>query len=109
MAYTMTSEPGSPSNKAMEVASSSPPALPVTATAVHATSGEDIMSSAASQSTNPDREIFTTIPPEIRNRIYELGMPTPDPETEVDLLTAEPPSKALLLTCRQVYIEVKSM
>lgn len=54
-------------------------------------------------------ESFETIPPEIRNRIYELVLATPNAGIEVDLLTAQPPSKALLLTCRQIYDEVKYM
>ena len=59
--------------------------------------------------TNPLPATFTAIAPEIRNHIYELALTTSDPDTEVNLLEAEPPSKALLLTCRQVYDEVKHM
>lgn len=101
----MTTDLGTASTDTMEMASWLPQARAFAAAAIHTPSGEDIMSPAAC----PEREIFTTIPPEIRNRIYELVMPAPDPETEVDLLTAEPLSKALLLTCRQVYSEAKSM
>lgn len=80
-----------------------------------------------------------TIAPEIRNRIYELALTTDEDvnlhdddsdtyswttydsddepirtsyegaDTEMNLLEAEPPSKALLLTCRQIYQETKEM
>lgn len=46
-------------------------------------------------------------PPEIRNYIYQLAFSTPDSKIELD--TASPPSKALLLTCRQVYAEAKNV
>lgn len=49
---------------------------------------------------------FLRTPPEIRNNIYDLVYRS---TAETDLLTAKPLSKALLLTCRQVYSEVKSL
>lgn len=49
------------------------------------------------------------MPPEIRNRIYELVLATPVAGAEIDLLSARPPDKALLLTCRRIYDEVKYM
>lgn len=51
-----------------------------------------------------------TIPAEMRNRIYELVLTSQSESTaKVELLEAEPPSKALLLTCRQFYEEAKQM
>lgn len=98
----------------MQIASSSPRACSATAVTVAAIQkpsegGYVTMYTAAPQATTSTREMLTTIPPEIRNRIYELVMPAPDPETEADLLTAEPPSKALLLTCRQICGEARVM
>ncbi|KAK4892028.1 hypothetical protein LTR27_009378 [Elasticomyces elasticus] len=48
-----------------------------------------------------------TIPPEMRNIIYELVFGT-QPE-EADLLNPTPSSKALLLGCTQVYEEAKGL
>lgn len=45
-------------------------------------------------------------PPELRNAIYELVF-EPDVTEEVEFLFAEPPSKALALTCRQIYEEAR--
>lgn len=64
-------------------------------------------SSAGITTTAEARCHFFRSPPELRNRIYQLTFPdTPD---EVDLLNANPPSKALLLTCRQAYQDVRFM
>lgn len=49
------------------------------------------------------------IPPEIRNRIYELVLFDGDRMTAVELLEAKPPTKDLLLVCRQFHDEAKSM
>lgn len=46
------------------------------------------------------------IPAELRNRIYELCFVKAN---EVNLLEAMPPSKALLLTCRQIHDEARLM
>ncbi|KAK1062497.1 hypothetical protein LTR74_010202 [Friedmanniomyces endolithicus] len=57
--------------------------------------------------------LFRRLPAEIRNKIYALSFlggdniprtPQQDPEIQ-DLLSARPPTKALLLTCRRVYRE----
>ncbi|KAK5121357.1 hypothetical protein LTR85_005523 [Meristemomyces frigidus] len=55
-------------------------------------------------STEPCR--LLKLPPELRNRIYEL-VSTPEHDNGVGfaLATATGPSKALLLSCRQVYSE----
>lgn len=49
---------------------------------------------------------FTSIAPELRNMIYAEVFRV---EAEASLLESSPPSKALLLTCRKVYDEVKEM
>ncbi|KAK3642665.1 hypothetical protein LTR56_010713 [Elasticomyces elasticus] len=48
-----------------------------------------------------------TIPVEMRNSIYELVFFT-QPE-KADLLDPAPPSKALLLTCREIYCETRGV
>lgn len=61
----------------------------------------------------PPEAQFLTIPPELRNRVYELLYPRTETRTvellESDLLnTGLPlPSNALLTTCRQLYAEAK--
>ncbi|KAK5121165.1 hypothetical protein LTR85_005649 [Meristemomyces frigidus] len=49
---------------------------------------------------------FLKLPPELRNRIYELAFTTEAEEgTNINLLDAAGPTKALLLTCRQIHSE----
>ncbi|KAK5678692.1 hypothetical protein LTS10_009136 [Elasticomyces elasticus] len=48
-----------------------------------------------------------TMPPEMRNRIYELVFAT-QPE-EADLLNPMPPTKQLLLACAQIYHEARGL
>ncbi|KAK5731713.1 hypothetical protein LTR17_011184 [Elasticomyces elasticus] len=48
-----------------------------------------------------------TMPPEMRNRIYELVFAT-KPE-EADLLNPMPPTKQLLLACAQIYHEARGL
>jgi len=48
-----------------------------------------------------------TLIPELRNQIYEQAFAVP--QTSVDLMKASPPSKALLLVCRQTYQEAKGL
>jgi hypothetical protein len=49
-----------------------------------------------------------TIPGELRNRIYEFVYDTPPATDEkVNLLETNPPSRALLQTCGQIYNEAK--
>ncbi|KAK5744321.1 hypothetical protein LTR17_002031 [Elasticomyces elasticus] len=48
-----------------------------------------------------------TIPGEMRNNIYELVFGTQP--AEADLLNPSPPSKALLLGCREIYDEAKGL
>jgi len=49
-----------------------------------------------------------TLPPELRNNIYELAFSS-DHYIEAILLEDEPPSKSLLLTCREIYNEARIM
>lgn len=51
--------------------------------------------------------ILARMPPEIRNHIYELAF-EPDADT-VDLLHAQPPTKDLLLSCRQINSEAREI
>ncbi|KAK0896290.1 hypothetical protein LTR02_011299, partial [Friedmanniomyces endolithicus] len=60
--------------------------------------------------------LFRRLPAEIRNKIYALSFlggdaPRTQPrEPEIqDLLSARPPTKALLLTCRRVYREARGV
>ena len=48
------------------------------------------------------------LPPELRNRIYELAF-IADTCDKIDLLNANTPSNALLITCREIYSEARSM
>lgn len=48
-----------------------------------------------------------SLPAELRNRIYNLCFA--EPAKEVDLLEAQPPSRALLCTCRQIRDEARLM
>lgn len=68
-------------------------------------------SSEAGISQAGDRCLFKTIPAEIRNRIYELAFKLEDDHGRVseDLDEAEPPGKAIILTCRQFFVEAKHM
>ncbi|KAK1809572.1 hypothetical protein LTR12_016076 [Friedmanniomyces endolithicus] len=60
---------------------------------------------------------FRRLPAEIRNKMYVLSFlggdntpRTPQQEPEIqDLLSARPPTKALLLTCRRVYREARGV
>lgn len=70
--------------------------------------GEAAASSTSSPSEHP-AEMLTTIPPELRNRIYDLVLSSSVTDEEVDLLSARPPSNALLFVCRQIHDEVKHM
>ncbi|KAK3623563.1 hypothetical protein LTR56_021526 [Elasticomyces elasticus] len=49
-----------------------------------------------------------TIPPEMRNVIYELVFSV-DRRGLVDLIDSAPPSKSILLTCREIYTEAAKM
>lgn len=62
--------------------------------------------STTAASTTAAPFLLDRTPPEIRNRIYELVI-EPEVLDTVDILQAKPPSKALLLTCRQVYNEAR--
>ena len=51
---------------------------------------------------------FFTLPAERRNEIYEIAFITNTDSKDgatTDLRSTKPPSKALLLTCRQIYNE----
>jgi len=48
------------------------------------------------------------LPPELRNRLYELAFTTDDHGVSIPLFGTAGPSKALLTTCRQVYSEAHS-
>ncbi|KAK5737831.1 hypothetical protein LTR17_006479 [Elasticomyces elasticus] len=52
---------------------------------------------------------FLTIPPEIRNDIYELVFNQIWTGDTVDLMKAVPPSKAPLLACHQMFNEAKGL
>ncbi|KAK3621318.1 hypothetical protein LTR22_025253 [Elasticomyces elasticus] len=69
------------------------------------TTGSNIV--AAVQS-NTQRPGLLTIANELRNTIYELVFAS-DATEPVHLLTAIPPSKALVLASRQTYVEAKQM
>ncbi|KAK4892025.1 hypothetical protein LTR27_009375 [Elasticomyces elasticus] len=53
------------------------------------------------------RSRLLALPPELRNEIMELAFT--HNQTPVDLLTATPPSKSILLTCRTIYEEAKGL
>ncbi|KAK4496208.1 hypothetical protein PRZ48_012188 [Zasmidium cellare] len=48
--------------------------------------------------------LLDKLPAELRNRVWEFAF-APDDDSEVELAEATPPSKNLLLTCRQIYDE----
>lgn len=48
------------------------------------------------------------LPAELRNDIYELAL-SPNETEGVELQEASPPSKSLLLSCRQIYDEAASL
>ncbi|KAK3623555.1 hypothetical protein LTR56_021518 [Elasticomyces elasticus] len=50
-----------------------------------------------------------TIPPELRNAIYELIYDSPTPTGSVQLLEASSPSEAILLVCKQTFDEAKEL
>ncbi|KAK1059684.1 hypothetical protein LTR74_012415 [Friedmanniomyces endolithicus] len=50
---------------------------------------------------------FFTIPPELRNHIH--GMVFEFPAGEINLLEADPPSKSILLACRQIHDEATGL
>ncbi|KAK5737829.1 hypothetical protein LTR17_006477 [Elasticomyces elasticus] len=50
-----------------------------------------------------------TIPPELRNAIYELIYDSPTPTGSVQLLEASSPSEAILLVCKQIFDEAKEL
>lgn len=47
------------------------------------------------------------IPPEIRNNIYDLVFAPDGAGEEIELVGAKTPDKSLVLSCRQIYREVK--
>lgn len=53
------------------------------------------------------RCILLALPAEMRNQIFELSF-TSNQSTD-DFFRANPPSKALLMTCRQIHVECKGM
>lgn len=55
---------------------------------------------------NSPRCRLLTLPPELRNSIWELAFTSPP---SVDVLDTSPPSKSLLLACRQIYAEAKCL
>jgi len=72
----------------------------------------DSSSSTDSASSHPTEQgpsnLLMTLPPELRNHIYELAF-TPEVTEEVYLFGDDSPSKALLLTCHDVYTEAKGL
>ncbi|KAK0272980.1 hypothetical protein LTR91_003141 [Friedmanniomyces endolithicus] len=69
-----------------------------------ATNDSQIKPEAQDDSRTP--KLFA-IPPEVRNKIYELAFE--GPSGEIDLLEARPPSKSLLRACRQMHEEAKGL
>ncbi|KAK5678689.1 hypothetical protein LTS10_009133 [Elasticomyces elasticus] len=55
----------------------------------------------------PKKSKLLALPAEMRNEIMELAFT--HNQTPVDLLTATPPSKSILLTCRTIYEEAKGL
>ncbi|KAK3642668.1 hypothetical protein LTR56_010716 [Elasticomyces elasticus] len=55
----------------------------------------------------PKKSKLLALPAEMRNEIMELAFT--HNQTPVDLLTATPPSKSILLTCRPIYEEAKGL
>lgn len=47
------------------------------------------------------------MPPEVRNHIYDLTLTSP--ASTVDLMEAAPPSKDLIMACREIYDETRHM
>lgn len=60
-----------------------------------------------SNASHQSKAHILTLPPEIRNRIYDLAFA--NPTTSVNLLEAAPPSKNLVVACRQIHAESKHM
>ncbi|KAK5731716.1 hypothetical protein LTR17_011187 [Elasticomyces elasticus] len=55
----------------------------------------------------PKKSKLLALPAEMRNEIMELAFT--HNQTPVDLLTATPPSKSILLTCRTIYEEGRGL
>lgn len=70
------------------------------------------MSQMVSSFTNPSavskKSHLLTLPPELRNYIYELTFAS-DVDATVDLLKPTPPSNALVRTCRKICAETRLM
>ncbi|KAK5695838.1 hypothetical protein LTR97_008258 [Elasticomyces elasticus] len=63
---------------------------------------------APPRSDGPQKESeLLALPAEMRNEIMELAFT--HNQTPVDLLTATPPSKSILLTCRTIYDEARGL
>lgn len=67
-----------------------------------------VASSSAIPSATSKKCHLLTLPPELRNYIYELAL-SPEPSATVDLLQPTPPSDALVRTCRQIRAESQLM
>ncbi|KAK3655348.1 hypothetical protein LTR22_010233 [Elasticomyces elasticus] len=52
--------------------------------------------------------LFFSLPAELRNDIYELAL-SADSKEPIELLSASPPSNAMVTTCRQAYNEAASI
>lgn len=75
-----------------------------------AVSDTDSSAPTIDSTSNTDLCYLTTIPGEIRNHIYELAFTTTAHNgDEVDLLSCQPPSAALLIACRQVREEAAGL
>lgn len=48
---------------------------------------------------------FDKLPPELRNEVYKLAFASDDDSKGIRLIDAAPPSKALIVTCRQTHAE----
>ncbi|KAF7191521.1 hypothetical protein HII31_07023 [Pseudocercospora fuligena] len=65
------------------------------------------MSSAPPEPEQDPCWLLDSLPAELRNEIYELVFESHIQESEISLFDADPPEKALLSTCKQIYSETK--
>ena len=63
----------------------------------------------SSASSNASRCALLALPAELRDHIYHLVFWPPTVDHEVDLFNPNPPNKALLLACQQIYSEAREI
>lgn len=64
---------------------------------------------ATSTHTTTTCYFFDKIPPEVRNEIYSLAFTTAADVEDVIYFTASPPSKSIIITCKQAYQEANGL